>query len=244
MSRVEITKLPTGIPGLDDVLGGGLAEYSFNLVAGGPGCGKTTLAHQIMFGMATADRPALYITILGEPPIKMLRYQQQFEFFDSAKVNKSVKFLHLGDELLEHGLETVLARIVKEIEATSPRLVFVDSFRSLVRKSKEPGQMELQSFIQHLALQLTSWEATTFLIGEYEDREGESNPLFTVADGLIWLSQDTDRNSVVRKVQVVKMRGQGSTPGVHTMKISDAGIRIYPRLPNPSGLANLSLIHI
>jgi len=231
--RVDITKLTTGVPGLDEVLGGGLPEYSFNLIAGGPGCGKTTLAHQIMFATATPERPALYVTILGEPPIKMLRYQQQYGFFDSAKINRSVRFLHLGDELLHHGLETVLARIVREVEATSPKLVFVDSFRAVVRKSRETGEMELQNFVQRLALHLTTWEATTFLVGEYEDREGESNPIFTVADGLLWLTQAVSRNSVVRKVQVVKMRGQGSSPGVHTMKISDAGIRIYPRLPNP-----------
>ena len=132
--RVQITKLPTGIPGLDDVLGGGLPEYSFNLIAGGPGSGKTTLAHQLMFGMATPDRPALYITILGEPPIKMLRYQQQYSFFDTGKVARSVKFLHLGDELINDGLEKVLASIVHAVESTNPLLVFVDSFRSVVRK--------------------------------------------------------------------------------------------------------------
>src|SRR5947199_2437031 len=93
---VPIRKLPTGVPGLDDVLGGGLPELSFNLIAGGPGCGKTTLAHQIMFATATPERPALYITILGEPPIKMLRYQQQLGFFDETKISESVRFLHLG----------------------------------------------------------------------------------------------------------------------------------------------------
>ena len=231
--RVQIVKLPTHIPGLDDVLGGGLPEYSFNLIAGGPGTGKTTLAHQLMFGMATAERPALFITILGEPPVKMLRYQQQYSFFDTTKVPGTVRFLHLGDELITDGLEKVLASIVREVEATQPRLVFVDSFRAVVRKAREPGQMELQSFVQRLALHLTTWEATTFLIGEYDGTsEADGNPIFTIADGLFWLTQETNRNSVVRKIQVVKMRGQGSTPGVHTMKMSDEGIRIYPRLPS------------
>jgi len=232
-NRVAIKKLPSGIPGLDDVLGGGLPEFSFNLIAGGPGGGKTTLAHQIMFSTATADRPALYITILGEPPLKMLRYQQQFSFFDETKIPDYVRFAHFGSELLEHGIETVLAAIIREVETTNPRLVFVDSFRAVVRKSMEGGQMELQNFVQRLSLHLTSWEATTFLIGEYEEREAECNPIFTVADGIIWLSQATSRNSTVRKVQVVKMRGQATIPGMHTMKISDAGIRVYPRLPNP-----------
>jgi len=231
--RVVINKLSTGVPGLDDVLGGGLPEFSFNMIAGGPGGGKTTLAHQLMFAIATPERPALYITILGEPPLKMLRYQQQFSFFDEAKISASVRFVHFGGELLVHGLETVLAGVVKEVEATNPRLVFVDSFRAVVRKSMESGQMELQSFVQRLSLHLTSWEATTFLIGEYEEREADCNPIFTVADGILWLTQATSRNSMVRKLQVVKMRGQGPIPGLHTMKISNTGIRVYPRLPNP-----------
>ena len=216
------------------MLGGGIPEFSFNLIAGGPGGGKTTLAHQIMFATATRERPALYITILGEPPIKMLRYQQQFSFFDATKIAVCVRFLHLGAELHRaRAREGVGARSSRKSRSTNPKLVFVDSFRAVVRKSMEPGQMELQSFVQRLALHLTGWEATTFLIGEYEEREAECNPIFTVADGIVWLSQATSRNSIVRKVQVVKMRGQGQIPGLHTMKISDAGLRVYPRLPNP-----------
>ena len=55
---VTINRLNTGIPGLDDVLGGGLPEFSFNLIAGPPGCGKTTLAHQMMFALATPQTPS------------------------------------------------------------------------------------------------------------------------------------------------------------------------------------------
>ena len=230
-NRVKIEQLPTGVAGLDEVLGGGLPEFSFNLIAGGPGCGKTTLAHQMMFAMATTERPALYITILGEPPIKMLRYQQQYSFFDHARVPSHIRFLHLGGELLDSGLESVLASIIKEVEGMNPGYVFVDSFRSLARKSQEHGQMDMHSFVQRLALHLTSWEATTFLIGEYEESEADSNPIFTVADGVCWLTQAVSRNSVVRKLQVVKLRGQEQVPGLHTLKISADGLRVYPRIP-------------
>ncbi len=233
IERVQIKKLATGVPGLDAVLGGGLPELSFNLIAGGPGTGKTTLAHQIMFASASPARPALYITILGEPPVKMLRYQQQFAFFDPGKIPDCVRFLHLGGELMDGGLQAVLDEIVRTVEQTSPGMVFVDSFRSVVLKSEEPGQMELQSFVQRLSLHLTGWEATTFLIGEYEQHEADCNPIFTVADGIIWLSQATHRNSIVRRAQIVKMRGQGPIPGLHTVKISPEGMRVYPRLPNP-----------
>ena len=90
--RVAIRRLPTGIPGFDEILGGGLPELSFNLIAGAPGAGKTTLAHQIVFALASRDRPALYFTVVGEPPLKMLRYQQQFTFFDVARVTEAIRF--------------------------------------------------------------------------------------------------------------------------------------------------------
>jgi circadian clock protein KaiC len=123
-----LRKLATGVAGLDDVLGGGLPEFSFNLIVGGPGCGKTTLAQQIMFANATPERPALFFTLLGEPPLKMLRYQQQYRFFDTDKVNGVIRFVSLSDEVMRHGLTPVLDSMVRRVEAASPGLVLVDSF--------------------------------------------------------------------------------------------------------------------
>ena len=54
-NKVHIRRLATGVPGLDNLLGGGLPEFSFNLIAGAPGSGKTTLAHQIMFSLTNPD---------------------------------------------------------------------------------------------------------------------------------------------------------------------------------------------
>ena len=130
--KATIQRLATGVPGLDEVLGGGLPEFSFNLIAGPPGSGKTTLAHQIMFALATRERPALYFTVLGEPPLKMLRYQQQFEFFDTEQVNASVRFINLADDTVSGDLDRVLSRIIAEVKAVGPAAVFVDSFRSVL----------------------------------------------------------------------------------------------------------------
>ena len=229
--KVSILRLKTGVPGLDNLLGGGLPEFSFNLIAGSPGSGKTTLAHQIMFTLANPANRALFFTVLGEPALKMLRYQQQFPFFDIDKVNASIRFVNLSSDLLEGDFAGVLSRITEEVTAYAPRFVFVDSFRSVVRtvKQGEDGGWELQRFIQQLGMQMTTWQATTFLIGEYLEPEAESSPVFTVADGILWLSQNLHRNSMVRKIQVVKMRGQAQAPGLHTFRINDDGIQIYPR---------------
>src|ERR1700674_3125325 len=113
--KVKIRQLPTGVRGLDEILGGGIPELSFNIIAGSPGCGKTTLAHQFIFANATALRPALYFTVLGEPALKMLRYQQQFTFFDAAKLNNAVRFVNLSQDLIERGLQGVLDEISKQV---------------------------------------------------------------------------------------------------------------------------------
>jgi len=230
-NKVNIQRLASGVPGLDELLGGGIPEFSFNLLAGTPGSGKTTLAHQIMFSLATPQRRALFFTVLGEPPLKMLRYQQQFPFFDVGKVNESIKFVNLASDLLDGDFDRVLARIADEVRAFEPSLVFVDSFRSVVQSAQgmDRGAAGLQHFVQQLGMQMTSWLATTFLIGEYLAPEAESSPVFTVADGIIWMSQLVHRDALVRKIQVVKMRGQAQSLGVHTFRISDSGIDIFPR---------------
>src|SRR5229473_2584121 len=131
--KVTIKKLPTGVPGLNEILGGGLPEFSFNIIAGAPGCGKTTLAHQFIFANATPQRPALYFTVLGEPALKMLRYQQQYTFFDSARLSQSIRFINLSDVVLKQDLNTVLDEIIKKVTAANPSIVVVDSFRTMVR---------------------------------------------------------------------------------------------------------------
>ncbi len=237
-NRVKISTLPTGVPGLDDILGGGIPEFSFNIIAGAPGCGKTTLAHQFVFANATPERPALYFTILGEPALKMLRYQQQYSFFDLSKLGSCVRFINLSHVVGTRGLTGVLEEITQEVEAANPGIVVVDSFRTVIRNVPESNEVQVQSFLQDLGMLLTSSQATTFLIGEYVEAELRDNPVFTVSDGLLWLRQNVEGNSVVRKLQIMKLRGQESVPGMHTFRISEAGIQAFSRTLGLAGRKN------
>src|SRR5690348_17603616 len=115
-----IRNVPSGVPGLDTILGGGLCEYSFNLIAGAPGSGKTTLVQQILLANASPERPALYFTVLGEPTIKMLRYQSQFGFFNPARVPAAVRFVNLAAEATGGNLDAVFHRVGAEVAAMRP----------------------------------------------------------------------------------------------------------------------------
>jgi circadian clock protein KaiC len=91
------------------------------------------------------------------------------------------------------------------------------------------GLTDLQEFIQELGSRMATWQATTFLIGEYAHNDADAHPIITVADGMLSMAQSADDNSELRKIRVNKMRGQAHMSGAHTMRITDDGIRVYPR---------------
>ncbi len=237
-TKIPLNPITSGVPGLDIVLGGGIPEYSLNLIAGEAGSGKTTLANQIVFANLSRNQRAIYFNALGEPPLKMLRYQQQYSFFDQSKVGSGVRFIDLSEQMVEHDLNKVLERIAQEVQKDKPRIVIMDSFSSVVRAATllQSGTDLLQAFIQRLSMQMATWKATTFLVGTFPDDFGEKNPSFTLVDGVIRLTQSIQRSSVVRKLQVVKVRGQENLPGLHTFRITGNGIQVYPRvMQRPAG---------
>lgn len=237
--RLAIPGLPTGVPGLDVVLGGGLPEYSLNLVTGAPGTGKTTLALQLVFANATPERPALVFSMVGEPTLKLLRYQQQFTFFRPEALGTAVHIRNLSTEMLEGDFDVVLSRIADEVDRNEPGIVVVDSFRWTeggARGAVDAAgrSMGVEEFVQRLAVQLTAWEVTSLMLGEFAEAD-QRQQVFTVADGIIALSQARDRNSVVRKLQITKARGRAHMPGLHTFRMSNAGIQVFPRIPEQQG---------
>jgi circadian clock protein KaiC len=137
--------------------------------------------------------------------------------------------VNLGEEAASGDLDKVLAGITAEVETHQPAFVCVDSFRSVMLAGLGSGRAydSVQRFIQNLGVLLTGWQATSFLIGEYFD-ENDPNPIFTIADGIIWVRQSEHQNSVVRKIEIAKMRGQATRAGLHTFRMGTAGIKVFP----------------
>ena len=226
-NRTDASRVTTGIPNLDVILNGGLPKGSVTVVCGAPGTGKTTLSQQICFHNASAK--VLYFGTLSEPTAKTLRYLQQFSFFDSKQLGAGVQFVDLGIILRTKGLDAVSALILAQIKKTKPTIVVIDSFKAFddLAHSTE----ELRKFSYELTVHLMAWETTVLLVGEYGPADYETNPLFSIVDGLVVLSQREFLGEPQRFFKVVKMRGTDHSHDDHPFVITPKGVAMFaPRL--------------
>jgi circadian clock protein KaiC len=223
---VASDRIKTGVRNLDEILCGGVPTGSLIVLAGTPGAGKTILSQQIIFHNASPQKKALIFHTLSEPTAKTLRYLKQFEFFNSQQMeNESVEFVDLGGIMRNDGLKQAASLLLDHVKRTAPAFVVVDSFK--VFEDLARSQEELRKFSYEIAIQLMAWECTTLLLGEFNQRDIETNPLFSIADGLLRLTVRQESGEQQRFVQAVKLRGTDHSRDDHPFSISSCGVEIY-----------------
>src|SRR6185437_1809836 len=121
---------PTGVPHLDDVLGGGLPRGALVIVAGPPGSGKTTLANQMAFAAAERGRRVLVLSALSEPTSKLLDHLRGFHFFNQNLIGDPIQFLSL-EHFLSQGLEATSTGLLATAKAARADFVVLDGFRGV-----------------------------------------------------------------------------------------------------------------
>lgn len=220
----RLPRIATGVPNLDMVMDGGLPKASVTVVAGAPGSGKTILTQQICFQAAATGSRVLYFKAMSEPAAKTLRYLNQFSFFDAKLLDGTFQFVDLGGILRSAGLEQTASLIIDRIRALKPDLMVIDSFRALgdLAGSKE----ERRKFAYLLAVNLMAWEATALLVGEYGPMDYTTDPLFSVVDGFVLLTQREESGEKQRFLEVVKMRGTAHRGDEHAFVITSKGIEV------------------
>ncbi len=222
----KIVRLPSGIPGFDEILDGGFIEGSLYLIEGRAGAGKTILSNQIAFHHARAGAGVLYVTLIAESHVKLLSHLTELSFYDETLVAERVHYLSAYGQLKEGGLRGFFEAMAGAMLTHRPQLMFIDGFRSASEFSASP--LELSQFIHELSALVSSLRTTCFLLAPLSGNE--QHPEHTLVDGLIELNNFSDGMRRTREIEVHKLRASNHMAGRHMFAITSDGIRVYPRL--------------
>ncbi|MGK7867566.1 ATPase domain-containing protein [Falsiroseomonas sp. E2-1-a20] len=235
--KAAFAKARTGIPGLDDVLHGGLARGRVFLLEGSPGTGKTTIALRFLMEGAAREERGLYVTLsesenelrdgaashgwVLDPPIEVMELVPPESLLDA---DQQQSLLYSSD--LELGETT--RQIFEAIERVQPIRIVLDSLSEI----RLLAQSSLRYRRQILALKhyLTRHEATVLMLDDLTT-EAQDKTVHSVAHGVVRLEElAPSYGAERRRMRVVKYRGQPFRGGYHDFSIETGGVQVYPRL--------------
>jgi circadian clock protein KaiC len=229
-------QISSGVPGLDDVLGGGLTPARLYLVEGTPGAGKTTLALQFLREGVRNGESVLYIT-LSETETELQGVAESHDW-DLAGVHMR-ELLPSQDSLLPdeqytmfHPSEVELGettqRIIADVERLKPTRIVFDSLSEL--RLLAGNSLRYRRQILALKQFFAGRTCTVLLLDDMTAQEHDLH-VQSIAHAVFRLEQvASDYGSTRRRLIVVKYRGQNYRAGYHDYKIVHGGLMVYPRL--------------
>lgn len=227
--KSNIKRVITGIPGLDQEIQGGFVRKSVNLVAGGPGSGKSIFAMQfIANGIIESNESGIYISF-EEKKENFYMFMKEFGW-DLNQMEKDNKFRFVRYSpgqvyrLLEEGGGMIDA-IVNEIGA---KRIVIDSITAFTLLHKD--ELTTREALLSLFAVISNWECTTLMTAEQESDPEKHSPDIVEfeVDGVIGLYNLRKKNIRQRVAEVLKMRGTKFSSKIFPVKITDNGFVFYP----------------
>ncbi|HEY3909194.1 MAG TPA: ATPase domain-containing protein [Stellaceae bacterium] len=220
--RPGLERAPTGVPGLDTILAGGLLRGGIFIVQGSPGAGKTILGNQICFRHVANGGRALYVTLLAENHARMLLHIGQLGFFEETVIPDRLYYISAFRVLEEEGLAGVMNLLRREVQAHDVGILVLDGLSAI--EDTAASTRELKKFIHQLQAQAAMANCTMLLLTGAKPVSAEH----TLVDGVIELQTTLYGRRAERSLQVHKLRGSGYMRGEHSFRITGDGIIAYP----------------
>jgi len=222
----SIERLRSAVPGLDQILGGGLFRTGVYIIQGLPGCGKTILANQICYGHVAEGGSAVYVTLLAESHSRMIQHLSTLSFFDVAAFPDKLAYISAFHELETAGLKGLMAVLRREMRTRKVGVLVLDGL--VAASEASPSDLDLKKFIHELQSIAVLQDCTVLLLtsGNIQRMAAEH----TMVDGLIELAFEHHRRRTLRTIEVLKFRGAQHLLGRHELGITDQGVAVHPRI--------------
>ncbi|MFY0527462.1 RAD55 family ATPase [Archangium gephyra] len=227
-------RIPTGVPGLDTVLHGGLLRRGVYMLQGRPGAGKTILTNQLCFHHASQGGRVLYATLLAETHERLLFNLEPLTFFDTSRIPTQVSYLSAFQTLEQGGLKALVEVLRREARARQATLLVVDGLVTVEESAQ--SKRDFKKFIHELQIHANLVGCTILLLTS--SGEEPVGPEHTMVDGVLELKDNRLGRRAERELEVKKFRGSSYLRGGHAFQITNEGILVHPRiealLQNPS----------
>ena len=218
-------RIPSGIPGLDAIMNGGVPKNHLVLLTGTSGVGKTIMCSQFVYsGVTEFKENGVYLSF--EEPEDYLRENMKSFGWDLAKIEKEKKFSFIRYD--PYNIEDVISILESTIKEIGAKRIAIDSVSALGLYVRD--RTELRRLIFSLSLTLRKLNCTTFLVSEIVTGKGGISRYGVeefVADSVVVMYYERMQSAFQRAVQVWKLRGSRHSQKLHPYDINDKGITIF-----------------
>lgn len=232
-------KISSGIPGLDELLDGGLYERSSTVIAGPPGTGKTTFGVQFIYnGAAHFNEPGIFVTFEEFPEIIYRDAMNIGWDLKKYEAKEKIKVVFTSPAVLKSELEKEHGLFDKLVAKTNAKRIVIDSVTLMEQISSD--QRELRQIFNGLINGLKRLGLTTILTSEIPLLFGHDNALETsigfIVDNILFLRYVEIESELETALTILKVRGSKHAKDIRKYTITSSGINIETKFAGQQGI--------